>query len=85
MSTSLETRVAAFKCFELPGQPLVHHAGTSQLISDLMAEVVRLRRQDPFVWGVDWGKCGDKSCVSIMKRYVDGTLEVVAMEVEGSK
>ena len=33
-------------------------------------------------WGVDWGSNGDRSCVSIIKRHPDGTLEVVAIEHE---
>jgi hypothetical protein len=37
--------------------------------------------QDVF-WGVDWGKAGDKSCVSIIKRLPNGKIEVVAVEYE---
>jgi hypothetical protein len=33
-------------------------------------------------WGVDWGKHGDRTAVSIVKHHPDGWLEVVAMEVE---
>jgi hypothetical protein len=31
-------------------------------------------------WGVDWGKAGDISCVSIIKRLPNGGIEVVAVE-----
>ena len=31
-------------------------------------------------WGVDWGKAGDISCVSIIKRLPNGVSEVVAVE-----
>ena len=31
-------------------------------------------------WGVDWGKAGDMSCVSIIKRKEDGGIEVLAVE-----
>ena len=33
-------------------------------------------------WGVDWGTHGDRTCVSIVKQHVDGTLEVVATEYQ---
>jgi hypothetical protein len=33
-------------------------------------------------WGIDWGKQGDRTAVSIVKQHPDGTLEVVAMEAE---
>lgn len=36
--------------------------------------------QEPFMWGVDWGKAGDVPCVSIIKRLADGRIEVVAVE-----
>jgi hypothetical protein len=31
-------------------------------------------------WGVDWGRSGDRSCVSICKSFPDGSLEIVATE-----
>jgi hypothetical protein len=31
-------------------------------------------------WGVDWGRDGDQSCCTIIKRHADGTQEVVAVE-----
>jgi hypothetical protein len=36
--------------------------------------------QEPVTWGVDWGKAGDISCVSIIKRLPNGGIEVVAVE-----
>ena len=33
-------------------------------------------------WGVDWGTHGDRTCVSIIKKHEDGTMEVVATEYE---
>jgi hypothetical protein len=33
-------------------------------------------------WGVDWGRAGDKACVSIIKRLPDGRVEVVAVEYQ---
>ena len=35
---------------------------------------------EPVTWGVDWGKDGDISCVSIIKRLPDGGIEVLAVE-----
>ena len=37
-------------------------------------------QQEPMEWGVDWGKAGDIPCVSIIKRLLDGRIEVVAVE-----
>ena len=37
-------------------------------------------QQEPVAWGVDWGRAGDIPCVSIIKRLVDGRIEVVAVE-----
>jgi len=36
--------------------------------------------QEPVTWGVDWGKAGDISCVSIIKRLPNGGIEVMAVE-----
>ena len=38
--------------------------------------------RDSVVWGVDWGKLGDRTSITIVKRRHDGTIEVVATEVE---
>ena len=40
---SLHDRVMAFKCYELPGQPMSCHMGTSYLVNDLWEEVKKLR------------------------------------------
>lgn len=40
---TFETRVNQFMRTELPGQPMGMHMGTSYLVSDLWAEVKRLR------------------------------------------
>ena len=37
-------------------------------------------QQEPVEWGVDWGKAGDQSCVSIIKRLPGGGIEVLATE-----
>jgi hypothetical protein len=33
-------------------------------------------------WGVDWGRAGDKSCVSIIKRLPNGKIKVLAVEYQ---
>lgn len=33
-------------------------------------------------WGVDWGRAGDKACVSIIKRLPNGKIEVIAVEYQ---
>lgn len=33
-------------------------------------------------WGVDWGRAGNKSCATIIKRLPGGRVEVVAVEYE---
>jgi hypothetical protein len=38
------------------------------------------REPEPVTWGVDWGRDGDQSCCTIIKRHADGTQEVVAVE-----
>ena len=40
----------------------------------------RTPQQEPVAWGVDWGRAGDQSCVSIIKRLPDGGIEVLATE-----
>ena len=46
-------------------------------------EIERLTAaRDSVVWGVDWGKLGDRTSITIVKRRHDGTIEVVATEVE---
>ena len=39
-----------------------------------------LAQQEPVAWGVDWGRAGDQSCVSIIKRLPGGGIEVLATE-----
>ena len=47
------------------------------------AEVrVLTAERDSVVWGVDWAKNGDRTTVTIVKRHKDGTVEVVATEVD---
>ena len=38
------------------------------------------QEQEPVTWGVDWGRDGDQSCCTIIKRHADGIQEVVAVE-----
>ena len=38
------------------------------------------QQQEPVAWGVDWGKAGDRPCVSIIKRLPGGGIEVLATE-----
>jgi hypothetical protein len=33
-------------------------------------------------WGVDWGRNGDQSCVAILNKLPDGSVELVACEYE---
>ena len=45
-----------------------------------MREIEEQPEQEPVAWGVDWGKAGDIPCVSIIKRFPDGGIEVIALE-----
>lgn len=45
MSNDLEQRVQQYRTFELPGQPMATHMGTSYLINDLWKEVERLQAE----------------------------------------
>jgi hypothetical protein len=47
-------------------------------IAELEAKLAE--KQEPVTWGVDLGKAGDTTCVSIIKRLLDGRIEVVAAE-----
>jgi hypothetical protein len=42
---TLQERVIAYKCFELPGQPMYTHTGTSRLISDLYIAVEAITKE----------------------------------------
>ena len=44
------------------------------------ADLLAQPEQEPVQWGVDWGRAGDQSCVSIIKRKPNGGIEVVAVE-----
>lgn len=46
MSDSLKDRVAKFNMLALPGQPLLMHMGTANLVNDLWREVVRLQAEN---------------------------------------
>ena len=46
----------------------------------LIKEKPAQTEQEPVAWGVDWGKGGDISCVSIIKRLPNGGIEVLAVE-----
>jgi len=49
-------------------------------IAELEAKLAKAEKQEPVTWGVDWGKAGNTPCVSIIKRLLDGRIEVVAVE-----
>jgi len=54
-------------------------------IESAEAAIRKLAQQpqaEAVTWGVDWGTHGDKTCVSIVKKHPDGTVEVVASEYE---
>ena len=51
-------------------------AGVITQINNMTAGLVR----EDVSWGVDWGHSGDRSCVSICKRFPDGSLEIVCTE-----
>lgn len=42
----LEKRVEQFKTMELPGQPMMMHMGTSNLITDLWQAIKQLRDEE---------------------------------------
>ena len=41
-----------------------------------------IEEQAKVKWSVDWGKDGNRSCVSIYKLYPNGAIEIVATEFE---
>ena len=47
-----------------------------------LAEQQAQPQQELVAWGVDWGHNGERSCVAIVKKHNDGTLEVVAVEYD---
>ena len=52
-------------------------------VATAKSEIERLTAErDSVVWGVDWAKNGDRTTVTIVKRHKDGTVEVVATEVD---
>jgi len=51
-------------------------AGVITQINNMTTGLVR----EDVSWGVDWGRSGDRSCVSICKSFPDGSLEIVATE-----
>lgn len=46
------------------------------------AILAALQQAEAVRWGVDWGTRGDRTCVSIIKKHSDGTVEFVANEYE---
>jgi hypothetical protein len=48
----------------------------------VLEELAALKNQGPVTWGVDWGRHGDLTCVSIVKKHPNGQIEVVATEYE---
>ena len=40
------------------------------------------KESQEITWGVDWGRAGDKSCATLIKRLPDGRVEVIAVEYE---
>ena len=49
----------------------------AKINAELRAEIERLKEVS---WGVDWGKAGDIPCVSIVRRFPNGSIEVMAVE-----
>lgn len=61
---------------EDPGATISIMQGMQRTIDRLKAKP----EQELVVWGVDWGRNGDRSCVSIVKKHPGGHIEVVATE-----
>jgi hypothetical protein len=40
------------------------------------------KEAEEVTWGIDWGRAGEKSCATIIKRLPGGKIEVVAVEYE---
>jgi hypothetical protein len=49
----------------------------AKINAELRAEIERLKEVS---WGVDWGKAGDTPCATIVKRLLNGGIEVLAVE-----
>ena len=59
---------------------VIHAAWSAGFVE---GEKAALEQQaEPVAWGVDWGHNGDRSCVSIIKKHHDGTIEVIATEYD---
>ena len=77
---------ALVECFRIGvGGPDLDAAATLRrqhaTIAELRAELAKPEQeQEPVAWGVDWGRDGDQSCCTIIKRHADGSHEVVAVE-----
>jgi hypothetical protein len=53
------------------------------LDSNIKGMIERLRDDDTGVsWGVDWGRAGEKSCATIIKRLPNGKIKVMAVEYQ---
>jgi exodeoxyribonuclease VIII len=65
-----------------------HHNALDDAVSQAQHLMAMLKpvappaHKEQVQWGIDWGKQGDRTAVSIVKHHPDGRLEVVAMEVE---
>jgi phage terminase large subunit-like protein len=57
-----------------------HWFGSQTIERAISSLQAALAQQEPVTWGVDWGRDGDRSCCTIIKRHADGTQEVVAVE-----
>lgn len=69
----------------LSRDPCAHAKTAIEMIDAMLAEQPAPvpeahKQQEPVAWGVDWGKAGDQSCVSIIKRLSGGGIEVLATE-----
>jgi hypothetical protein len=49
----------------------------AKINAELRAEIERLKEVS---WGVDWGKTGDTPCATIVRRLLNGGIEVLAVE-----
>jgi hypothetical protein len=49
----------------------------AKINAELRAEIERLKEVS---WGVDWGKAGDTPCATIVRRLLNGGIEVLAVE-----
>jgi hypothetical protein len=77
-----EQEPVAYLCENAAGHRYFRWKKPSSMYKPIPLYKRKIEDDTGVTWGIDWGRAGNKSCATIIKRLPGGKIEVVAVEYE---